>query len=204
MNEELLLAELNESDKTVCLKVDAKDNKVPKKESPAESKVDSSKPPLVWVVQPGYNSDGTLNFKITTDSGVCLILKHKEAIESISILKESASASTTFFQIYAIKSNVSKVIPADQVEKAFDEVVAQATPALEGDNVISPDSATKSKKRLGQRFYRFFVRRRWKALVRRQVGIAVGDSRKGARLFSTIFPLLLLWKAFQRRSRQTV
>lgn len=204
LEEELLLAQLKESEDSLDKRLESNKDNVKEAPKVSESHGDWSTGPIVWVIQPGYNQDGTLHFKITTDSGGCMILKREEALESIEILKASGTPSNTFFQVYVIQGGISKVVSADQVADAINDVISEAKPVVDGEEVLNSQEKTKSKKRLGQRVYRFFLRRRWKNLVRRQVGIAVGDSGRGARLFSMIFPFFMIWKAFQRRSRETV
>jgi hypothetical protein len=161
----------------------------------------SHEPPIVWVIHPCHGKDGTLRFKFSTDGGACLILKDKEALESVGIMKESSC--NTFFQVYTIQGGVSRIVKPDQISRVMEEILSEAKPAVNEEDIptYSFETEHKVKHRPVQRLARYILRRRWKKLVRRQVGIALGDSRKGARSWMVLFPLFLVWKVLARRSR---
>lgn len=181
---------------------DVKKNKA-STEKTSTMKSSKTLPPVVWVLEPGYTKDGTVRFKISTDAGACLILKYKEALESVGIIKKSAN-NQTYFQLYSIEGNVSRIVNPDNISDAIVDLVGKSK--LGGGDAeldTTETSETKSSKRIDRRLYRFVLRRRWKYLVRRQVRIASGDSRKGPRILSMISPVMLFWKALSRRSRET-
>jgi hypothetical protein len=165
-------------------------------------KSNSDEPPIVWVIEPGYDRQGTLRFKFSTDGGAYLILKDEEAKESVIIMAESSR--NTFFQVYSLQGGVSRILGSDHISQAIDDIVKEAKPGLEEEDEIHafmPETDGKIKKRPGQRLIRYIIRRRWKNLVRRQVGIAMGDARKKAHGWLVLLPILLLWKMLTRRSR---
>jgi hypothetical protein len=175
------------------------------------SKSNNDESPIVWVIEPGYDRQGTLRFKFSTDGGAYLILKDEEAKESVIIMAESSR--NTFFQVYSLQGGVSRVLRSDQISQAIDDIVEEAKPELEEEDEIHasmPETDEKIKKRHGQRFIRYILRRRWKNLVRRQVGIAmedaskkaaVGDARKKAHGWFVLYPIFLILKMLTRRSR---
>jgi hypothetical protein len=158
--------------------------------------------PIVWVIEPGYSDkDRTLQFKFSTDVGACLFLKDIEALESIEFMKETSR--NTFFQVYAIEGGVSRIIRPDKITEVMKEMLSVAKPSVDEEDTFTTavKSEQRQKHRPDQRLIRYILRRRWKNLVRRQVGIAVGDASKRARGSLIFFPLLLVWKVLMRRSR---
>lgn len=159
--------------------------------------------PVVWVIEPSLNEDGTLRFKFTTDAGACLILREDEALESIEIMKAS-SRTNAYFQVYCIEGKESRVIKPERISKAIEEIIAEMKPKLIEEDVLTAEASAKTKHWIGHRFYRFLLRRRWKKLVRRQIRIATGESRKGRRFVSMLFPYALVWKRLDRHNRTAV
>jgi len=159
--------------------------------------------PVVWVIESSFNKDGTLRFKFTTDVGACLILKDKEALESITIMKDS-SRTNAYFQVYSTEGKESRVIKPDQISQAIEEIIAKSKPKLKEEDVLTSDAPAKTKRCIGHRFYRFLLRRRWKKLVRRQVRIATGESSKRRGLVSIILPFSLIWKRAGAKNRASV
>jgi hypothetical protein len=167
-----------------------------------KSKYNNDEPPIVWVIEPGYDRQGTLRFKFSTDGGAYLILKDEEAKESVIIMAESSR--NTFFQVYSLQGGVSRILGSDQISQAIDDIVEEAKPEVEEEDEIQAfmsETDDKMKQRLGKRFIRYILRRRWKNLVRRQVGIAMGDARKKAHGWLVLLPIFLIWKMATRRSR---
>ena len=165
-------------------------------------KSDNDEPPIVWVIEPGYDRQGTLRFKFSTDGGAYLILKDEEAKESVIIM--AASSRNTFFQVYSLQGGISRILGSDQISQAIDDIVEEAKPELEEEDeihVLMPETDDNVKKRPGHRFIRYILRRRWKNLVRRQVGIAMGDARKKSHGWLVLLPIFLIWKMATRRSR---
>jgi hypothetical protein len=166
------------------------------------SKYNNDEPPIVWVIEPGYDRQGTLRFKFSTDGGAYLILKDEEAKESVIIM--AGSSRNTFFQVYSLQGGVSRILGSDHISQAIDDIVEEAKPELEEEDEIHafmPEIDDEIKKRPGQRFIRYILRRRWKNLVRRQVGIAMGDARKKGHGWLVLLPVFLIWKMLTRRSR---
>jgi hypothetical protein len=159
--------------------------------------------PVVWVIEPGYNNNGTLRFKFTTDAGACLILKDEEALASIDIMRAS-SRNNTYFQVYSIEGNSSRVVKPAQIVPTMASIIAESKPKPEEEDALTIEAVPTSRKRTGHRFYRFLLRRRWKRLVRHQVRIAVGDSRGRTRFASLTNPFIRIWKRFPRRDRAAV
>jgi hypothetical protein len=180
--------ESNEADKAARCKSNAKEDK-------------SNESPIIWVIQPVHNKDGTLRFKFSTDDGACLILKDKETLESVEIMKKSSR--NTFFQVYSLEGGISRIVQPDQISHVMEDIISEAKPNVDEVDIFTTnvEPETKTKKRPGQRLISYIMRRRWKTLVRRQVGIAVGDARKGAQAWAVLFPIFLIWKALSRRSR---
>ena len=156
-------------------------------------------PPIVWVIQPGFDTSGGLRFKFSTDSGAYLLLKEEEARESVVIM--ATSSRNTFFQVYSLQGAVSRIVKRNEISKVIEEIVVEAKPMLEDDGDQILEVGSKTKKGPGQRLFRYMVRRRWKNVVRRQVGIAMGNDMKRARGWLVFFPILLVWKFLTRRSR---
>lgn len=159
--------------------------------------------PVVWVIEPSHNKNGTLRFKFTTDAGACLILKGEEVLASIDIMR-AASRNNTYFQVYSVGGNSSRVVKPDKISKAMKDLIAESKPKAEEEDVLTIDASSPPRKRIGDRFFRFLLRRRWKQVVRRQVRIAVGDSVERARFESMTFPFAKIWKRFSRRDRTAV
>jgi hypothetical protein len=165
-------------------------------------KSDNDEAPIVWVIEPGYDRQGTLRFKFSTDGGAYLILKDEEAKESVIIM--AGSSRNTFFQVYSLQGGVSRILGSDQISQAIDDIVEEAKPELEEEDeihVFMPETDDNIKKSPGKRFIRYILRRRWKNLVRRQVGIAMGDARKKGHGWLVLLPIFLIWKMATRRSR---
>jgi hypothetical protein len=180
--------ESNEADKAARCKSAAKED-------------NSNESPIVWVIQPVHNKDGTLRFKFSTDDGACLILKDKETLESVEIMK--SSSRNTFFQVYSLEGGISRIVQPDQISHVMEDIISEVKPNVDEEHIFTTNAEpeTKTKKRPGQRLISYIMRRRWKTIVRRQVGIAVGDARKGAQAWAVLFPIFLIWKALSRRSR---
>lgn len=166
--------------------------------------------PVVWVIEPGFNKNGTLRFKFTTDAGACLILNDTQALESIDIMKESSRAGTYYFQVFSIQGNSSRVVKPDQIAEAMSGIIADSKPIATEDDVLT--SGVPPNKRFGHRFFRFLLRRRWKNLIRRQVRIAMrgggnfeADSRRSRFVSMASRPFVMLWKRFTtRRNRASL
>jgi hypothetical protein len=178
------------------------------------SKKNNDGPPIVWVIEPGYDKNGTLRFKFSTDGGAYLILKDEEAEQSVLTMAESSH--NIYFQVYSLKEGpraVSRIVTSDKISQVIRDIVVEGTqqqplcgqyetPAAAAHEQMEDDN--KDKKRPGDRLVRFVARRRrWKNLVGRQVGISIGDDDAGkkSRGWLVLLPLLLIWKMFTRRSR---
>ncbi len=152
--------------------------------------------PVVWVIEPRYHKDGTLRFKFTTDAGACLILKDKEALASIDMMKASAR-SNTYFQVYSLQGHYSRVMKPDRVSQTVIEMIAESKPTAQERDILTNNP----KRGLRHRFYRFLLRRRWKHLLRRKVCIAACDSNNCNRFVSMAVPFARIWRRTGRRNR---
>lgn len=160
--------------------------------------------PVVWVIEPGHNKNGTLRFKFTTDAGACLILRDdKEVLASIDIMR-ATSRNNTYFQVYSVEGKSSRVIKPDKISQTIKDIIAASKPKPQEEDILTIDAASAPRKRVGHRFFRFLLRRRWKRLVRRQVRIAVGDSGERTRFASMASPFAMIWKRFNRQDRAAV
>ena len=157
--------------------------------------------PVVWVIQPGHNKDGTIWFKFTTDGGAYLVLKDEEALASLDIMKAS-SPSTTYFQVYSLHGSSSRVMKPDRVAQAVNDIIAEAKPIPEERDLVTFRPTT-SRHGLRRGFHRFMLRRRWQRVVRRQIRIAVGDTRECSGFAYLTSPLAKFWKRVCRRNRKS-
>jgi len=159
--------------------------------------------PIVWTIRPGFHKNGSLQFKFSTDAGAFFILKDKEALSSLKIIKKKAN-DKTFFQIYALDARSSKIVGPDQVTDLMADVMAKA----KAETVAEPGLCEEIKvdnlearNAPGYKLIRYILRRRWKNLVKRQIGIAMGNGQKSIQSWMVVFPLVAVWKMLTRRSR---
>lgn len=157
--------------------------------------------PVVWVIQPGHNKDGTICFKFTTDAGAFLVLKDEEALASLDIMKAS-SRSITYFQVYSLQGSSSRVMKPDRVAQAVNEIIAEAKPVPQQRDLVTYGANT-PRSGLRRRFYRFLLRRRWQRVVRRQIRIALGDTRECSGFASLASPFAKFWKRVRGRTRKS-
>lgn len=157
---------------------------------------------VVWVIEP-TDDRNSLRFKFTTEQGAYLILKAEEALTSIDIMNKERR-DNTFFQVYSVDGTSSRVIGAEQITTCMEAIVAESKTAIGEDDDSSVIDLTTNKirvGRLGDRFHRVLLIRRWKRLVRRQVRIAKRDNRP-VRLFTmAIRPFTTLWQHMTHRSK---
>jgi hypothetical protein len=70
------------------------------------------------------------------------------------------TSRNTFFQVYAIKGGVSRVVRPDKITEVMEEILAAAKPSVDKENIFT--TAVESE----QRQICYILHRRWKNLVR--------------------------------------
>ncbi|KAL3925801.1 MAG: hypothetical protein SGARI_005781, partial [Bacillariaceae sp.] len=155
---------------------------------------------LVWDVQPEDCEEkfGRVLFKFSTHFGACFLLKYKHAVDFVRVMEKLGKKRRckAFYQIYNIDGSQSTLVKQDEIARALEHTINRMQPppvdedgndVVDSANVIMKPSELSTVKRIG----RFLERRRFRKVIRRQVGFAIGRfKRTRGRLFFAPFQLI--------------
>ena len=167
-----------------------------------KSKENDHKNFLVWDVQPEDCEKyfGRCLFKFSTHFGACFLLKYKHAVEFVQVMRKLSKKRRckAFYRIYNVDGSLSTLVKQDEIERALEHTINRMQPppydedgneVVDTANIIMKPSELTTLKRIA----RYLERRRFRKVIRRQVGFAIGRFKKTrGRLFFA--PFQLIWK----------
>jgi hypothetical protein len=177
-----------------------------------KSKLDDHKNFLVWEVQPEDCEEkfGRILFKFSTHFGACFLLKYKHAVEFVQIMDKLTKKRRckSFYQIFNTDGSKSTLVKQDEIARVLEHTINRLQPPPvdeDGNEMVDSANVIKRPSELGtiKRVDRYMNRRRFKKVIRRQVGFAVGRFKKTrGRLFFA--PFQLLWKKLFSRNHTSM